>query len=170
MKDKKRPLNEEIRANQVQVIDDEGQNIWEMSLRDALTKAAELWLDLMEMGKKDDFTIVKMLDFGKYLYKQKKQDQKQKQKGKAPDLKTLKLTFRIWEHDLEIRKNQAIKFGQDGHPLKIVLVMKWRENQHAEIAKDKMNSFVASLMEVYKIDKPLVHAWNNFSVSLKPIK
>lgn len=170
MKEKKRPLNEEIRASMVQVIDDDGVNLWEMSLRDALTKASELGLDLMEIGKNPGYTIVKMLDFWKYLYKQKKQDQKQKQKWKAPDLKTIKLTFKIGEHDVEIRKNQAIKFWQDWHPLKVVLTMKGRENQHAEIAKDKMNAFILSLSEVYKTDKPLMHTGNNLIVSLQTIK
>lgn len=170
MKEKKRPLNEEIRASMVQVIDDDGVNLWEMSLRDALAKASELGLDLMEIGKKPEYTIVKMLDFWKYLYKQKKQDQKQKQKWKAPDLKTIKLTFKIGEHDVEIRKNQALKFWQDWHPLKVVLTMKGRENQHAEIAKDKMNAFILSLSEVYKTDKPLMHTGNNLIVSLQTIK
>lgn len=170
MKEKKRPLNEEIRASTVQVIDDDGVNLWEMSLRDALAKAAELWLDLMEIGKKPEYTIVKMLDFWKYLYKQKKQDQKQKQKWKAPDLKTIKLTFKIGEHDVEIRKNQAIKFWQDWHPLKVVLTMKGRENQHVDIAKEKMNAFILSLSEVYKTDKPLMHTGNNLIVSLQTIK
>jgi translation initiation factor IF-3 len=51
-----------------------------MSLSEALQRAREEELDLMEMGKKDDITLVKMIDYGKYLYRQKKQDQKQKQK------------------------------------------------------------------------------------------
>lgn len=95
MKEKKKRLNEDIRANKVQVITDEGENLGEMTLTEALEKAKSLELDLMEMGQKDDIVLVKLLDYGKYLYRQKKQEQKQKQKGKAPDLKTIRITFKI---------------------------------------------------------------------------
>jgi translation initiation factor IF-3 len=66
-----------------------------MTLKEAREKAEERGLDLMEIGRKDDVTIVKILDYGKYLYKQKKQDQKNKQRSKTPELKTLKISFRI---------------------------------------------------------------------------
>ncbi len=59
------------------------------------------------MGRNGDITIVKILDFGKFLYKQKKQEQKNKQRAKTPDPKTLKITFKISEHDMEVRRNQA---------------------------------------------------------------
>ncbi|USN57828.1 MAG: translation initiation factor IF-3 [Candidatus Peribacteria bacterium] len=95
MKEKKRILNDDIRASKIQLISDEGGNLGEMHINDARKMAQEQELDLMEMGRTGDMTIVKMLDYGKYLYRQKKQDQKNKQKGKAPDLKTIRITFKI---------------------------------------------------------------------------
>ncbi len=169
MKDKKR-LNHEIVASKVQLIDDELWNLWEMTLKEAREKAEERGLDLMEIGKKDDVTIVKILDFGKFLYKQKKQDQKNKQRSKTPELKTLKISFRIDGHDLEVRKKQAEWFAEDGHPLKVVLFMKWRENQHNELAREKLKAFVATLSEFYKVDKDLVQNGSNLFVMLKTIK
>jgi translation initiation factor IF-3 len=125
---------------------------------------------LMEIGRKDNVAIVRMLNFWKYIYKQKKQEQKQKQKGKVPELKTIRITFRIGEHDLEIRKNQAEKFANEGHPLKVILVMKGRENQYIDIAREKMRNFVISLDWVYKIEKDIVQNGNNLVVNLKTIK
>lgn len=168
MKDNKRPLNDEIKASKVKLITDEWEVIWEMSLSEAKIKARELNLDLMQLWKEGDATIVKMLDYWKFLYKQKKQDQKQKQKWKAPDLKTIKITFKIWDHDLEVKKNQAEKFGKDGHPLKVVLVLRWRENHYEEIATNKMETFISMLEPFYKIDKKLTRAWSNFIVMLSP--
>lgn len=75
--------------------------------KEALDLAQSESLDLMEIGRNGDITIVKILDYGKFLYKQKKQDQKNKQRSKPADPKTLKITFRISDHDLEVRKNQA---------------------------------------------------------------
>ena len=168
MKEHKRPLNDEIKASKIKLITDEGEVLWEMSLADAKQKARESALDLMQLGREWELTIVKMLDYGKFLYKQKKQDQKNKQKGKAPDLKTIKITFKIWDHDLEVKKNQAEKFAKDGHPLKAMLVLRWRENHYEDIAKQKMETFVAMLEDFYKIDKKLVRAWSNFIVMLLP--
>jgi len=170
VREKKRLLNGEIRAKNIQLITDEGENLGEMTLSEARQKAEELSLDLMEMGKKWDLTIIKMLDYGKYLYRQKKQEQKNKQKWKAPDLKTIRITFKIWEHDLQIRKNQAEKFAAAGHPLKVNLMLRWRENQYGELAAEKMNSFVKSLAEIYKTDGQIKRSGNTFNAMLKPIK
>ena len=168
MKDNKRPLNDEIKASKVKLITDEGEVLWEMSLSDAKQKARENALDLMQLGREGEVTVVKMLDYGKFLYKQKKQDQKNKAKGKAPDLKTIKITFKIGDHDLEVKQNQAEKFAKDGHPLKVMLVLRWRENHYEDIAKQKMETFIAMLENFYKIDKKLVRAWSNFIVMLLP--
>lgn len=170
MKEKKRLLNKDIKAREIQLITDDGWNLGEMHMSEARTKAEELWLDLMEMWRTWDLTIVKMLDYWKFLYKQKKQDQKNKQKWKAPDLKTLRITFKIWEHDLEIRKKQAEKFAAALHPLKVTLMLRGRENQYGELASEKMNSFVKSLEEFYKLDNQVKKSGNTFTAMLKPIK
>lgn len=170
MKEKKRILNNDIRANKIQLITDDWENLWEMSLQEAKAKAQETGLDLMEMSKLWDLTIVKLLDYWKFLYKQKKQEQKNKHKWKAPDLKTIRITFKIWNHDLEIRKKHAEKFFLDFHPLKVTLMLKWRENQYGEIALEKITSFINSLDEIYKLEWQIKRAWNTFLAMLKPKK
>lgn len=170
MKEKKKLLNDQIKANKVQLISDSWENLWEMSLYDAKIKAKDLWLDLMEIWRKWQFSIVKILDYWKYLYRQKKQDQKNKQKWKAPDLKTVRITFKIWEHDLEIRRKQAEKFAKSGHPLKVSLMLRGRENQYESIAREKMNTFIEKIEEIYKLDAPVKKSWNTFTAMLKPKK
>ena len=170
MKEKKKLLNEEIRATKVQLIWEDWENFWNMSIDEARAKASSLNLDMMEIGKKDDLSIVKLLDYGKFLYKQKKQDQKNKQKWKAPDLKTIRITFKIWEHDLEIRKNQAEKFAKLGHPLKVTLMLRGRENQYENLAKEKMDSFVTRIEQFYKLDWAVKKTWNTFTAMFKPNK
>lgn len=168
MKEPKRILNEDIKASMIRLIDEEWTVIWEMTLSEWRAKAKEMALDLMQLWKDWDLTIIKLLDYWKFLYKQKKVEQKNKQKWKSPDLKTIKITFKIWEHDLEVKKNQAEKFAKDGHPLKVVLVLKWRENHYDEIARQKIETFMVMLDAFYKVDKKLVRAWNNFIVMLLP--
>lgn len=168
MKEKKKLLNDDIRASKVKLIDEEWEALWDMTLLDAKNKARELWLDLMQLGTDGDFAVVKMLDYGKFLYKQKKLDQKNKQKGKAPDLKTIKITFKIGEHDLDVKRNQAEKFAKAGHPLKVLLFLRWRENQYEDIAREKIESFLITLDDFYKVDKKLTKAGSNFFVMLSP--
>lgn len=168
MKEKNRILNEQIKAKNITLISDEWEPLGNMPLSEALQKAGSLWLDLMQLSSKWDETIVKMLDYGKFLYKQKKQEQKNKQKTKAPDLKTIKITFKIWEHDLMIKKNQAEKFAKAWHPLKVLLQLRWRENQYWDIALEKMKTFSSMIEEFYKIDKKEARNWNNFISMFQP--
>lgn len=170
MKEKRRPLNDEIRARKVQLITDEGENLWEMSFSEAKVKSAENQLDLMEIWKKWDLSIVKLLDYWKYLYRQKKQEQKNKQKWKAPDLKTIRITFKIWDHDLEIRRKQAEKFWAWWHPLKVTLMLRWRENHYSDLASEKINKFIESLSETYKVEWQVRKNWNTFIAMLKTLK
>jgi len=167
MKEKRKRLNGDIRADRVQVIHDEDGNLWEMSLSEALTRAKEEELDLMEMWKKDDITLVKIIDYGKFLYRQKKQQQKQQQKWKSPDMKTIRITYKIGEHDLEVKRKQVEKFATDGHPLKISLMLRWRENHYGDLAAEKIDSFIKSIEEFYTPHAPVKRSGNTFNVLLK---
>lgn len=168
MSKKQRILNNEIRANQVQLITDDGENLGEMSLNDAKQLARERELDLMEMWRKWDLVIVKILDYGKFLYREKKQKQKQKAQNKSPEMKTLRITFKIWDHDLEIRRKQAEKFSAGWHALKVSLMLRGRENHYRDLALEKINSFVDSLEDIYKKDSEVKWTWNMFTCVLKP--
>ena len=170
MKKDTRVLNWDIKANKVQLITDDGKNLWEMSLKEAKTKAYEKWLDLMLMWKKGDLTIVKLLDYWKFLYKEKKRIQKNKSAWKSPDLKTIRITFKIWDHDLEIKRKQALKFAEWWHPIKISLMLRWRENHYSDLALEKMKHFVDLLTEVYKLEWKIRKNWNNFVAIMKVIK
>ena len=170
MKEKRRILNDDIRANTVQLINEEWENLGSMSLSEAKNKAKWLELDLMLMWRSGDTTIVKMLDYWKFLYRQKKQEQKNKQAGKAPDLKTIRITFKIGDHDLEIRKKQAEKFAAWWHPLRVSLMLRWRENRYDDLASEKIEFFVKQLEDVYRLEWAIKRSWNIFTAMMKPKK
>ncbi len=170
MKEPKKNLNSAIRAKNVQLITEDWENLGIMSLREANEKASESWLDLMEIWRKDDLAIVKILDYWKYLYKLKKNEQKNKQRSKTPELKTIKITFNISEHDLDVRRRQAFGFAKDWNPIKLILAMKWRENQYVDIAKTKILNFAKTLEEFYKLEQDVTKTWNMLNVNLKIIK
>ena len=106
------------------------------------------------------------------MFKQQKQQSHNKNQSKKTDVKTLKLTYKIGDHDLEIRKNQAVRFAQDGHPLKIMLQLRGRENQYEQIAQEKIRDFITSLAHVYKqeANTKLLKQGTTFNITLYPIK
>jgi translation initiation factor IF-3 len=85
-------------------------------------------------------------------------------------LKTIKITFNISEHDLDVKRRQAFSFAKDWNPIKLILVMKWRENQYSDIAKTKIINFIKTLEEFYKMDNEISKVWNMLTVNLKTIK
>jgi len=141
-----------------------------MSFTEALERAKQEELDLMEIGQNGDIVIVKMIDYGKHLYRMKKQEQKQKQHGKVAEMKTIRLSYKIGEHDLEVKKKQVEKFFEDGNPLKISLMLRGRENHYGDLAAEKMNKFIQSIEEIYKLDSPVKRMGNTFHAMLKAKK
>lgn len=169
--EKNRRINEDILDSKISVISEEGEPIGILSRDEALRLAETKELDLVEIGKKDGMSLAKVMDYGKFLFKQQKNQAQSRQSSKKADLKTIKLTYKIGDHDLEIRKNQAVKFGEASHPLKLTLTLRGRENHYEGLAMTKMKEFVASLAEVYKTaDVKITKTGNNFSALLYPKK
>jgi translation initiation factor IF-3 len=121
----------------------------------------------MEMGKKGNIVIIKILDYWKFLYRQKKQEQKNKQKWKAPDLKTIRITFKMSDHDMQTKINQVRKFANNGHPLKVTLMLRWRENHYSDLASEKIATFIELISDDYKLEWQVKKSWNTFNAILK---
>ncbi len=128
-------------------------------------------MDLVEIGIQNGVVLAKIMDYGKFLFKQQKNLAHGRQSSKKADVKTLKITYKIGDHDLDIRRTQAKKFAALGHPLKIMLTLRGRENQYAALAQAKMKEFIGSLGEFYKTDAIQVSkTGNNFSTLIYPKK
>lgn len=163
----KHNINEQIRANKVWVIWHDWTYLWEMYRDDAIEQAYSVNLDLVEMWEKNWLVTAKIMDYGKFLFDQSK---KQKQHVKKVDTKTIQLTYKMWPHDVEIRKNQVFKFHNEWHNIKITMRLKWREKAHEQLAFDKIEEFINDISSIYsKIWNISIAGWN-ISISLKPIK
>ncbi len=145
-------INEGIIARELIVISDTGESLGKMSRDSALAQAEELDLDLVEVGIQDGIVMAKIVDYGKYMFKQQKQQSNNKSHQKKTELKTMKLTYKIGDHDLDVRRNQAEKWAKEGNPMKITLQLRGRENQYEDLAMSKIEEFIASLEEFYKKD------------------
>ncbi len=133
MKDKKEILplmNEQIRANMVQLIDHEGVNVGVVPRAQAQRMAEEVGLDLVLLSDsgKDGVPVVKIMDLGKVLYEKKKKQAEAKKHQKVIQVKEVKIRPKIGEHDYQTKIKQAIQFLKEGKRLKITLFFKGREN------------------------------------------
>src|SRR5438045_6946467 len=120
-------INHQIRAEQVQLITQDGENIGIVSRSQALRQAEEAGLDLVLIEIKDDITIVKIMDFGKSLYEKKKKTIEAKKHQKVIQVKEVKMSPKIGEHDYQTKIKQAVQFLTTGKRVKITLSFRGRE-------------------------------------------
>lgn len=140
--------NEQITVPEVFLIDEDGGQVGKISSYDALARARDLGLDLVEVNPKAVPPIVKILDYGQFKYEREKLKHKQKQQLKKVDTKAIRLSVRISKHDFDFRLSQSIKFLEKGNKLKLELTLKGRERQHPQKAVETINSFRDELEKV----------------------
>lgn len=126
-----------------------------MPISEALILAKEKKMDLVEISEKTDPPIAKIMDFGHFLYEQKKKKQKAKAKTKKSETKGIRLGARISEHDEGIRIKQAMNFLDQRNRVKIEMKLMGRERRHMDKAKEKMLAFVEKLGDDTVIDQEL---------------
>lgn len=137
--------NQHIRVPELRVIDGKGNMLGVLPTAEALAKAKEAGFDLVEVNPKAEPPIAKFLDYGKFQYEQEKLKQKQKSKTKKVDVKGIRLSFRIGDHDREVRLNQSVGFLDKGHKVKIDLFLRGRENAFAKDAISMVHQFITDL-------------------------
>lgn len=138
-------VNEQIRIPEVFLINEDGERTGKMATAKALAMAREVGLDLVEVNPKERISVVKIMDYGQFKYEKEKRAHKQKIQQKKVDTKGIRLSVRISKHDFKLRVEQAMKFFQKGHKLKIELILKGREKQHPDKAVEIINNFVTEL-------------------------
>lgn len=136
----------------MRLISAEGEQLGIMAVEKALAMAKEQELDLIELAPNVNPPVCKILDYGKYLYKQQKAAQKQKTASKQSEMKGIRIGFRTSDHDIEIKKTQARKFLEKRHPVKIQMMFKGRELAYVEMGKGKIKKFISDLSDVAKPD------------------
>ena len=120
-------VNEKIRADRLMVIDHLGQSLGTLPRSQALMRANEVNLDLVQVGEKDGMPIAKLMDFGKFLYTKKKQLADAKKHQKIILIKEIKMRPNIGDQDYKTKMNQAVQFFLDGNKVKFTLQFRGRE-------------------------------------------
>jgi len=134
-------INERITAPTLRLLDDEGQNIGVLSLADALLKAKEAELDLVEINPKADPPVAQIKDFKHFKYQKEKEIRKQNAKSHAGEIKGIRLSMRIGIGDMETRKKQAIKFLERGDKVKMEIILRGAERYKTPLAYEVLKKF-----------------------------
>jgi translation initiation factor IF-3 len=128
-------INRQIRAPEVRVIDEKGEMIGTMTVPDAIKRAEEVGLDLVEVSPNATPPVCKIIDFGKYKYEVQKKKNEARKKQKVVSVKEIKLRPNIDPHDLGIKTRQMKGFLADGDKVKVTLRFRGREMAHIELGR-----------------------------------
>ena len=124
-----------------------------MSTRDALAKAEEKNLDLVKIAPQAQPPVCKFLDYGKYRFEMQKRDKEAKKNQKIVDIKEIRLSLNIDTNDFNTKVNQAAKFLQQGHKVKVSIRFRGREMAHTSLGIDVEQRFAQALEGKAVVDK-----------------
>ena len=126
-------VNEEIRIPQVRLIDQDGEMQGVMTAREAMMRAFQVGLDLVEISPNADPPVCKILDFGKFKYEQQKKKNEAKKKQKVIEIKEIKVRPNIDENDYQVKLRAMKAFIEEGDKVKVTLRFRGREMAHQDI-------------------------------------
>ena len=162
-------VNEKINFSPVMVIDQMGDNIGIMPTMAAREQAKKAELDLVEISPDARPPVCKIMDFGKFRYDQSSKNKKQKVKHKNTQLKEVRLSPRIAEHDAQVKMRAARKFIGQGHKVNLRLEYKRRENAHKDLGFDIINKIIEDTSDIAMASNPKLEG-RFLSCLLEPLK
>ncbi len=168
IKEKENRINEEIRDKELRIIDQDGQMIGIMSREEALKMAEERELDLVLISPNAVPPVARIMDYGKFRYDSKKREKEAKKKQKTMEVKEMRLSTFIEEHDIQVKANTAMKFLNDGDKVKVSLRFRGRELGHTALGREVMDKFAELCREVSVIDKAPVMEGRSLVMFLAP--
>ena len=150
---KENQINQEIRASEVRLIDENGEMRGIMSIDDAMALADEANLDLVNIAPNAEPPVCKILDYGKYRYELQKKEKQNKKNQKVTEVKEIRLSPSIEDHDVQVKAKTAIKFLKDGDKLKVSLRFRGRERDYVAKGYEVMEAFAELVSEYGVIEK-----------------
>jgi len=145
-------VNGSIRAHQVRCIDPDGVQLGVLDTREAILKAEEFGLDLVEVQPNVDPPVCKILDYGKYKYEAQKRANEARKKQKIIEVKEIKLRPNIDEHDYQVKMRNVVKFLSGGDKVKVTLRFRGREMAHQELGANVLTRVREETEEIAKIE------------------
>lgn len=146
-------INNRIIAQQLRVVSQDGGQLGIMSRNEALELAAEQNFDLVLIAPKANPPVAKIMDYGKFRFEAQKREKEAKKKQKVIELKEVRLSPTIEEHDINVRVKNAKKFLEQGNKLKVSIRFKGRQMAHTEVGYEVMKDFAQRLEGIAVIER-----------------
>ena len=162
------PINEKIRAKEVQLISDTGEKLGVVSMQEALNIAEEKDLDVVLVAANANPPVCKLMNYGKYKFEQAKREKEAKKKQKTLEIKEIRVTPNIEEHDFGFKSKNARKFLVDGNKVKITVRFRGREVNNVKAGEAVLNKFIEALEDISTVEKkPKLEGRNMFIMLAK---
>ena len=163
-------VNENIRFHEVLVIGPNGEQLGVMMRREAIEKAYEMNLDLFCVAPNAQPPVCKILDYGRHHFNEQKKAREAKKKQHVTEVKPLRLSPVIDQHDFDTKLKQARKWAEEGQKVKIDMRFRGRMITSKEVGEQIMNKFIEQMAEYAVVDKAPSMEGNTMSVVLSPKK
>lgn len=164
-------INEQIRAKEVQVIDNEGNKIGPIPIHEALDMAYDKKLDLVLVAPNAQPQVCKLMNYGKYKFEQAKREKEAKKKQKTFEVKEIRITPNIEEHDFAFKVKNAKKFIEEGNKVKVTVRFRGRELNYVKLGEQTLNEFIKEMEDVAVPEKkPVLEGKNMFIILAKKVE
>lgn len=163
-------VNEAIRDREVLVIGSDGTQLGVMSRRDALQKAYDEDLDLLCVAPNAQPPVCKIIDYGRYRFEQQKKEREAKKNQQTAEMKSLRVSPVIDQHDFDTKVKRAKEWLSDGQKVKIDMRFRGRMITRQEVGKQVLDKFTEQVSNVADVTKPPMLEGNTMSVTFSPKK
>ena len=151
----KERINRQITAREVRLIDQNGNQVGVVNTRDALRKAEEAGLDLVEVSPKAEPPVCRILEFSKYYYQKERRAREAKKKQHTVQIKEIKFGPNTEEHDYNFKKKNTVKFLKGHDKVKLTVRFRGRQLAHKELGYDLLNKLKEDLKEIVDLDRDI---------------
>lgn len=161
-------INEEIRDRELRVIDANGEQLGIMSSRQALELASERQLDLVKIAPQAKPPVCRIMDYGKFKFEQSKKEKEARKNQKVINIKEIRFSPTIEDHDLSFKAKNAQKFLQDGDKVKVTIRFRGREVDHVTFGEKALGRFYDIVKDDCVVEKPAKLEGKNMTMVLAP--
>ena len=161
-------LNEDIKAPEVRLISDTGEQLGLMSAEEALKIAVEKEMDLVMIAPGSKPPVCKIMDYGKYRFEQAKREKEAKKNQRVIEIKEIRMSPSIGDNDFNTKLRAGQKFLSEGNRLKVTIRFRGREMAHTNIGEQLLKDFAAKCADVANMDKNPKLEGRNMSMFLSP--
>jgi len=169
-REKQFAYNSQIKAPEVMVIDETGAHLGVLNTKEILEASQERGFDLVEVSPLATPPVCRIMDYGSFKYQKEKLLKTQKKQAKTIEVKSVRISMKIGDHDKETKIKQANRFLEKGHKIKIELILRGREFKHMEMAKQMVRDFRKELAITTQVEQAVTKQGNKLFSILIPDK